>query len=36
MSIPVCGTMMTVPGLAEKPAAENIDLKNGEIVGLFS
>ncbi len=35
MVVPVCGTMMTMPGLPKKPAAENIDLINGEIVGLF-
>jgi len=35
MVVPVCGTMMTMPGLPKKPAAENIDLVNGEIVGLF-
>jgi formate--tetrahydrofolate ligase len=35
MVVPVCGKMMTMPGLPKKPAAENIDLVNGEIVGLF-
>ena len=35
MVVPVCGTMMTMPGLPKQPAAENIDLVNGEIVGLF-
>ena len=35
MVVPVCGTMMTMPGLPKHPAAENIDLVNGEIVGLF-
>jgi formate--tetrahydrofolate ligase len=35
MVVPVCGAMMTMPGLPKKPAAENIDLVNGEIVGLF-
>jgi formate--tetrahydrofolate ligase len=35
MVVPVCGTMMTMPGLPKKPAAETIDLINGEIVGLF-
>ncbi len=35
MVVPVCGTMMTMPGLPKHPAAENIDLINGEIVGLF-
>ncbi len=35
MIVPVCGTMMTMPGLPKKPAAETIDLINGEIVGLF-
>jgi formate--tetrahydrofolate ligase len=35
MVVPVCGTIMTMPGLSKKPAAESIDLINGEIVGLF-
>jgi len=35
MVVPVCGTMMTMPGLPKHPAAENIDLIDGEIVGLF-
>ncbi|MCE5254541.1 MAG: formate--tetrahydrofolate ligase [Actinomycetia bacterium] len=35
MVVPVCGAIMTMPGLPKKPAAENIDLVNGEIVGLF-
>jgi formate--tetrahydrofolate ligase len=35
MVIPVCGSIMTMPGLPARPAAENIDLVNGEIVGLF-
>jgi formate--tetrahydrofolate ligase len=35
MVIPVCGSIMTMPGLPARPAAENIDLINGEIVGLF-
>ena len=34
MVIPVCGSIMTMPGLPVRPAAENIDLVNGEIVGL--
>jgi len=34
--IPVCGKMMTMPGLPKKPAAEKIDLtSDGKIVGLF-
>ncbi len=34
--VPVCGKMMTMPGLPKKPAAENIDLtSDGKIVGLF-
>ena len=33
--VPVCGTIMTMPGLPKHPAAENIDLVNGKIVGLF-
>jgi len=35
MIVPVCGAIMTMPGLPKKPAAETIDLVNGEIVGLF-
>jgi formate--tetrahydrofolate ligase len=35
MIVPVCGKMMTMPGLPKHPAAEAIDLVNGEIVGLF-
>jgi formate--tetrahydrofolate ligase len=35
MVVPVCGKMMTMPGLPKHPAAETIDLINGEIVGLF-
>ena len=34
--VPVCGKMMTMPGLPKKPAAEKIDLtSDGKIVGLF-
>ena len=35
MVIPVCGSIMTMPGLPARPAAEEIDLINDEIVGLF-
>jgi formate--tetrahydrofolate ligase len=35
MIVPVCGKMMTMPGLPKKPAAEQIDLVDGKIVGLF-
>jgi formate--tetrahydrofolate ligase len=35
MIVPVCGEMMTMPGLPKHPAAENIDMVDGEIVGLF-
>jgi len=35
MVVPICGSIMTMPGLPKHPAAENIDLVNGEIVGLF-
>jgi formate--tetrahydrofolate ligase len=35
MIVPVCGKMMTMPGLPKKPAAEQIDLVEGKIVGLF-
>jgi formate--tetrahydrofolate ligase len=34
MVVPVCGTMMTMPGLPKKPVAEHIDLIDGRIVGL--
>ncbi|GAB4248937.1 MAG: formate--tetrahydrofolate ligase [Thermoleophilia bacterium] len=33
--VPVCGKMMTMPGLPKHPAAEKIDLVDGQIVGLF-
>lgn len=33
--VPVCGKMMTMPGLPKRPAAEVIDLVDGKIVGLF-
>ncbi len=29
------GSIMTMPGLPKKPAAENIDVKDGKIVGIF-
>lgn len=33
---PICGDMMTMPGLPVHPAAENVDLtEDGSIVGLF-
>jgi len=32
--VAVCGEMMRMPGLPEKPAAMNIDLTDGRIVGL--
>ncbi len=35
MVIPVCGSIMTMPGLPARPAAEEIDLIDNEIVGLF-
>lgn len=35
MIVPICGKMMTMPGLPKKPAAEQIDLIDGKIVGLF-
>lgn len=34
MVVPVCGKMMTMPGLPKYPAAERIDLVDGEIIGL--
>lgn len=33
--IAVCGKIMRMPGLPKVPAAENIDVVNGKIVGLF-
>ena len=33
--VPVCGKMMTMPGLPKNPAGEKIDLVDGTIVGLF-
>jgi formate--tetrahydrofolate ligase len=35
MLVPICGKMMTMPGLPKRPAAEQIDLVDGKIVGLF-
>ena len=33
---PICGEMMTMPGLPEHPAAEGVDIdEDGNIVGLF-
>lgn len=33
---PLCGTMQTMPGLPEHPAAENVDFDDtGNVVGLF-
>ena len=34
MVVPICGKMTTMPGLPKRPAAEHIDLVDGEIVGL--
>ena len=34
--IPITGEIMRMPGLPEKPAAENIDIdEQGHITGLF-
>lgn len=33
--VAITGTMMTMPGLPKTPAAEQIDVKDGEITGLF-
>ncbi|MCR4401844.1 MAG: formate--tetrahydrofolate ligase [Firmicutes bacterium] len=34
--VPLCGQMMTMPGLPARPAAENVDIDDdGKIVGLF-
>lgn len=33
---PLCGDIMTMPGLPDHPAGENIDIdENGQVVGLF-
>ena len=33
---PICGDMMTMPGLPEHPASEGVDIdEDGNIVGLF-
>jgi formate--tetrahydrofolate ligase len=33
--VPICGDIMTMPGLPKAPAAEKIDLVDGRVVGLF-
>ena len=33
--VALCGQIMTMPGLPQRPAAESIGLEDGEIVGLF-
>ena len=33
--VAITGNIMTMPGLPKKPAAEQIDVSNGEIIGLF-
>ncbi|MCK4310749.1 MAG: formate--tetrahydrofolate ligase, partial [Methanomicrobia archaeon] len=33
--IPLCGEIMTMPGLSKNPAAVNMDIVNGKIKGLF-
>jgi formate--tetrahydrofolate ligase len=33
--VPICGDIMTMPGLPKAPAAEKIDLVDGKVVGLF-
>lgn len=33
--IPLCGEIMTMPGLSKNPAAINMDIVNGKIKGLF-
>jgi formate--tetrahydrofolate ligase len=34
--VPICGTIMTMPGLPKRPAAESIDVdEQGRISGLF-
>jgi formate--tetrahydrofolate ligase len=31
----ICGDVMTMPGLPQVPAANKIDLVDGEVAGLF-
>jgi len=31
----ICGSVMTMPGLPKRPAAERIDYVDGQVVGLF-
>ena len=33
--VALAGNIMTMPGLPKVPAAENIDVKKGKIVGIF-
>ena len=33
--VAITGTVMTMPGLPKKPAAEGIDVVDGKITGLF-
>ncbi len=33
--VAICGEIMTMPGLSKVPAADAIDVKDGQIVGLF-
>jgi len=33
--VAICGDVMTMPGLPKVPASEQIDVVNGQIVGLF-
>ncbi len=33
--VALCGQTMTRPGLPRRPAAENIGLEDGQVVGLF-
>lgn len=33
--VAICGNIMTMPGLPKNPVAENIDVVNGKITGLF-
>jgi len=33
--VPLCGDIMQMPGLGKEPAAHNVDLVDGRIVGLF-
>jgi formate--tetrahydrofolate ligase len=33
--VAICGDVMTMPGLPKVPASEQIDVVDGQVVGLF-